>query len=323
MQKLAPFSIQKKFRKWKLIQVFSASLLVATGAAMASEIPIIDAHSQLDKEVGVQQALSVMEQAGVSRVILSSLRGNAKTKEIVGASRDNPDRIIASIGMKGGVKDGDGDAIKTLTRQGSSTFFGAMSEVMIFHMQKGNKAPEIVRTQDDPEATLALEIARTRGWPYVVHIEFDYARSVGQYEKMMKELEKILAQAGDHPVALTHMGQLKSAEVSQLISSFKNIYFLTSHANTEFLSGRENRNPHWVNLFAGSSLATEWRSLVVAHPDRFILAFDNVYNDDWNEKYVRQVKLWKSALRDLPEAVAHKVAHENAESLWHISPANK
>jgi hypothetical protein len=70
----------------------------------------------------------------------------------------------------------------------------------------------------------------------------------------------------------------------------------------------------------GNGLSAEWRELIVDHPDRFILGFDNVHPEDWGDFYLRQVALWRRALSELPPAVAHALAHRNAERLWRLQP---
>ena len=81
-----------------------------------------------------------------------------------------------------------------------------------------------------------------------------------------------------------------------------------------------SREP-WVDQFDGESLAAEWKELYLRHPDRFILGFDNVWARHWRDWYVDQVALWRTALGELPDTVAHAVAHGNAERLWNLPPA--
>jgi hypothetical protein len=61
--------------------------------------------------------------------------------------------------------------------------------------------------------------------------------------------------------------------------------------------------------------------MFVKYPDRFILNFDNVFEDHWSDLYVKQAALWRKALAELPAGVASKVAHENAERLWKLPTA--
>ena len=60
---------------------------------------------------------------------------------------------------------------------------------------------------------------------------------------------------------------------------------------------------------------------MIRHPDRFILGFDSVWAKVWRTFYIEQVRVWRQALRELPDDVAHAVAHKNAERLWNLPPA--
>jgi murein DD-endopeptidase MepM/ murein hydrolase activator NlpD len=287
----------------------------------AAEIPLIDAHSQLDQGVRTDLVISLMDEAGVSRTILSSLRSLRRTRDVVDLARAHPDRITASVGMK--VKslfEGAPEGFEFLRRVVTMPIFGAMSEAMILHAQKGNKAPYIAVDIDAPQMREALAVAMKRTWPFEIHIEFAYARSTRQYSARMQALERLLRAHPGHPMALTHMGQLSSTEAARLIGAHRNIHFLTSHANTVFIDGRAGTQSLWTDLFAGRAIARDWKSLMLAHPDRFVFALDNVYADDWGNAYLRQVRLWKAALADLPAEVAHAVAHRNAERLWNLPP---
>jgi murein DD-endopeptidase MepM/ murein hydrolase activator NlpD len=290
------------------------------GKSWADEIPLIDAHSQLDRGVRTDLVISLMDEAGVSRTILSSLRSQSRTRDVVGLARAHPDRITASVGMKvKSVFEGAPEGFEYLRRVAGRPIFGAMSEAMILHAQKGNRAPYIEVGIDAPQMREALTVAMKRNWPFVIHIEFAYARSTGQYGAQMQALERFLRAHPGHPMAMTHMGQLTASEVARLIAAHRNIHFLTSHANTVFIDERGGGQP-WTDLFAGRAIAPDWKTLMSAHPHRFIFALDNVYDEDWGNSYLRQVRLWKAGLADLPAEVAHAVGHRNAERLWHLPP---
>lgn len=291
---------------------------VVCGATADERIPIVDAHSQVAEGIAIDRVLSLMNEAGVSRTILAG-RGTS-ARDVVAAARLHPWQIIASINMKYPpevLRERPDDALDRIRRAGEAPDFGAISEAMICHEQKGRRAPEILRDFDAPEIREAFTVAQQRRWPFVVHIEFAYARSLGRYDEYMRALEDFLARHPQQPVALTHMGQLEAGEARRLIEAHPNVYFLTSHSNPVFLERRREKHP-WTNLFAGNQLAPAWRDLVLLHPERFVLAFDNVYNADWGNFYLQQVQLWREALAKLPPNVENAVAHGNAERLWRL-----
>lgn len=304
------------------IHVFFATAvpIAVVSPARAADIPLIDAHSQVDDGMDMDRVLSLLDQAGIARAILSNLRSQSKLAEIIAAARQQPDRITPSIGLKSrSIRAEDPSALQYLRRAASRPAIGAISEFMLLHQQKGNVAPEIVTGFDSALLREVMSAARERHWPLVVHLEFGFARERHEGDKYLTGLERFLDANADLPVALTHMGQLDPGDADRLIGAHGNIYFLTSHANTVWIRTKGYGLP-WTDLFEGRAIAPDWRALMVHHPDRFVLAFDNVQNDDWNDTYVRQADLWKTALADLPDEVAQAIAHRNAERLWHLPP---
>ena len=90
---------------------------------------------------------------------------------------------------------------------------------------------------------------------------------------------------------------------------------MTSHTNPTAIS---KSNQPWTPMFQGDGLTPEWKKLVVQNPDRFILAFDNVWPDQWGDFYLQEAEYWRKAFAALPDEVAHAIAHGNAERLWNI-----
>ncbi len=294
--------------------------LLGASAGGADEIPIIDAHSQVDHRVDLGRIIPLMDKGGISRVILAA-RGKVKPNELAALAARHPGRITAAVRTKGGIyRRNHPKYYRLLRKQLAMPQFGAMAEVMMWHAEKGDplnpKAPEVVVPPDDQRVQVALRAALERGWPFVAHIEF--AAAGPDRDIFMGKFEALLGQHPDHPFALIHMGQLEAKEVRRLIEAHANVYFLTSHANPIVVS--RSRQP-WVDLFDADGLAPEWKNLMIQHPDRFILAFDNVWEYHWGSLYLDQIKLWRKALKELPHEAAHAVAHRNAERLWRLPAA--
>jgi len=82
-------------------------LLVATICCIATnrvvisaEMPIIDAHSQVDHKVDLNKIISLMDKAAVSKTILSA-RGKVTPDMILDFAQANPERIIPALRTKG------------------------------------------------------------------------------------------------------------------------------------------------------------------------------------------------------------------------------
>lgn len=146
---------------------------------------------------------------------------------------------------------------------------------------------------------------------------YAYVKSLAAFLSCFAIVVPALGASHVLPIIDAH-SQFDASDAGALLAAHPNLVFLTSHANT--LVANESRQP-WTNMFADRELTPEWKALLVQHPDRFVLALDNVWPEHWSEKYVQQVDLWREALGKLPAAVAHAVAHGNAERLWKLAPA--
>lgn len=308
-------------------QAFAALCLAAAFAAgsaalAADRLPIIDAHSQAGDGIALARIIELMDDAGVSRTILSA-RGSTSIRDMVQLARSHPDRITAAVRSKGGAyQDKAPQAFrKFLAKQLKFKEFSAMAEVLIYHAEKTSRtgrtiAPEVAFAPGHEKVGIALEAALDRGWPFIPHIEF--ASLGADRDRYMRELEALLRDHPRHPFLLIHMGQLGAGEVARLIATHPNLHFITAHTTPVTLS--RTREP-WTPMFEGRRLAPQWRAVILRHPDRFVLGFDNVWPDHWEKLYLPQVRLWREALAELPDDVAHKVAHGNAERLWRLPPA--
>jgi len=299
---------------------FIVTLSASALAADDRTIPIIDAHSQMDHEISIEEIIRLMDEAGVARTILSPRRNVKPERFLAGVSRC-PDRIIPAVRTKGNhYIEGRPDAFKKyLDNQARNSRYGAMGEVLIWHAEKyhhtQNKpiAPQVVFPPDSPKVGIALKTAARKGWPFIAHIEF---AAIGpDREKFMSGFEALLNAHRDHPFVLIHMGELEAEDVRRLIESHGNIHFITAMCNPVAL--KNTREP-LVNLFEQDVLAPRWKDLFIAYSDRFILGFDNVWARHWRKIYIPQVLLWRKALGGLPEDVAHQIAHGNAERLWNL-----
>lgn len=298
--------------------LFCALLLQCVCAVGADKqaLYFIDAHSQVDQTIDLDTVISLMNQAGVQTTILSAVAARS-SRDIVIFARQHPDRIIPAVRMKRrAFNDNDAEYFADLKAEVDSGQFRAMSEVMMYHAQKGGRAPEIVVYPDDDRVQAALRYAVAQNWPFIAHIEFA-SPSIRDRSRFMRQFEAMLDTYPGHPFALAHLGQLSTGDIRRLIVAHGNLYFLTSRSNP--VAAHEGRQP-WVNMFRGPVLAPEWRELAIRYPDRFVLSFDNVRPEMWGAFYLAEARVWRRALSELPGPVAQAIAHGNAERLWKIPP---
>ncbi len=277
---------------------------------------LVDAHSQMPGGLDPDTILPLMDQAGVWHTILSA-RNDRSPSDVAAFAEAHPQRITAAVRSKGrAFNEGTPQYAKLLNGQLSTPAFKAMAEVLLFHAQKGNKAPRIRVAATAPQAQATLDAAVERGWPFIAHYEF--AAAGFDKGRMLDEFAALARAHPNHPFVLIHMGQLDADDAGRLIAEHPNVHFILSHSNPVTIG--ENRGQPWTNLFDGGGLKPAWRALIEANPDRFILGFDNVWPEHWGSFYLHQAELWHRTLATLPPAVARAVAHGNAERLWHLPP---
>ncbi|MDZ7921935.1 amidohydrolase family protein [Rhodoferax sp.] len=304
-----------------LLACFFSLLALGPVYGASSVLPFIDAHSQFDEDIRPDQVIKYLARAGVTQVVLST-RGKVSPSTFLGIGATYPDCIVPSVRTKGRAYDeNEPGYYKQLNEQVSQRAFKAMSEIILAHAPKGDRAREVYLEADTPQVQAAIRQAITKGWPVVLHYEFRWLTKAYGAEaraKRMEELTSLLSRYPQHPFALIHMAQLDADDAAGLLAAHANVVFLTSHANPVKVS--ESSQP-WTDMFVGEDLSPDWTALILRYPDRFIFAVDNVWPEDWSEKYVRQVTFWRQALGKLPDDVAHAVAHGNAERLWKLPAA--
>jgi len=304
--------MKKKYYVAGLIFYLTLSLFKVN----AVELYFVDAHSQFDEDVEADLIIQRMDEGGVYKTILASRR-HRKAREAAEVAEQYSDRIVPSLRTKSRhYKNDTHKYYKKIRKAVNSGRFSAMAELLVFHAEKPGKADEVVVSLSDNRVLTALELVKSVGWPLVIHIEFASLKGQARQEQF-KALNTFLQENDNHPIALTHMGQLPANDVEALINKHKYIYFLTSHADPVSAIGAKQP---WINMMDGEVFKPKWRKLIVKHPTRFVFAIDNVWAFQWEDTYMKHIKVWRSALAKLPDDIAHAVAHKNAERLWKLSP---
>ena len=291
---------------------------VAPPVALTPGLYFVDAHSQFDHNVDEERVISLMDRGGVHRTIVST-HMRRPWSDIPEFAARHPGRIVPAVQIKGRgyhKRPGPRAFHRRLSRQMGHGGFRAMAEILLWHDSAGGKFQEIRVGFDDELVLAAFEQAKSRGWPFIVHIEFASLSADGR-KAYMDQLEAFLRHNPDHPFAMIHMGQLQAGPVGRLLAAHANLYFMTSHASPFY----QGRGKPFINMMDGDSLKPQWRDLMTRYPDRFVFALDNVFSRFWMpDLYLGKMKLWWRALSELPDEVAHAVAHGNAERLWKLAP---
>lgn len=283
----------------------------------------VDAHSQISAPNLELTIINRMNANYVCRTLLSGRR--AGTPEVIARVADNwPARITAAARSKGSAYSTNQFTafLRFFQDQVSSGKFAAMGEALVYHDVKNGltpPAPEVEVRLTDPRIGTITSIARRQHWPVILHIEFAsegmVAGNPANRARHMRQLRDYLNTNSDIDVIVNQMGQLSAEEVLLLLNNHPNLYFTT--AQTTPVRVFHSMQP-WVNLFAGYTLKPQWALLFKSYPERILFALDNVTQRHWRDFYHYEMRFWMSAMNSLPNDIAHKIAHQNAERLWRL-----
>jgi predicted TIM-barrel fold metal-dependent hydrolase len=300
------------------------------------DLYLFDAQSQFSQDIKIQEVLNIIKRSGVQRVILSTTQ-RQKNAIVYEIAKQNPERIIPGARVK--IRSFYYGYEKRLKKQLDIQLarwpkYSVITEALIYHAKKkprvdpeGKNRPEISVDPYSPQVKYVIKKAKQLDIPVVLHIE---SRSLDLERKLelWKKLEKLMYQNPKVSFVYTHMAQLDSKEISSLINRHKNIYFFLQ--NTSLIDDKSVKRFHGVNKWTcvfcetwdchKGDLKPEWEELFISHPSRFIFAVDGVESWIWRKRYEKIVREWKIAISKLPKHVGKKIAHENAERLWHIKP---
>lgn len=281
--------------------------------------PIIDAHSQVDPKTDLAGIVPLLDRAGVEQSLLST-RFDQSSDDILSLAKKHPARIIPMAktktkafmkGKKGFPKDFNAE-IKKFD-------FKGMAEIIMWHAaKKGVGAGKAVVGPDSPRIKPFIQTARQKGWPFIAHFEFAGMEFESERIEYMETFKVFLSENKDVPVGLIHMGQLNAEKAEKLLKAYSNLFFITSQCNP--ITQASSTLP-WTRLFENEEFKPEWRQLIIEYPDRFVLAFDNVFSFHWEGKFYPQILFWRKALNRIPDDIAQAIAHKNARRLWKLEPA--
>lgn len=297
-------------------KIILISVFLLHVSLFGNDLYFIDAHSQIDHQAkGLSQVLKRMEKNNVKTTLLAT-RGSRDWLEIIEWNKEHPTKIIPIMRTKGGdYEKSSSKYFERMDEQNKYDAFKGIAEVLLFHNQKGDKAPLVKVKMSDKRFKKVLEIDLQRDWPVVLHIEF--ASLKGEERTIfMSDMEELLKKYPKHPFMLIHMGQLEHDETRRLINTYPNIYFLTSHSDN--ITVDKSEQP-WINMFEKNDFKKEWRQLLESSPERFIFALDNVWASHWEKDYNEKMNLWSGALSKIDRKSAELIAHGNAQRLWKLN----
>jgi predicted TIM-barrel fold metal-dependent hydrolase len=313
---------KKSFLIAALMMATSIFILIPMGLTESKDIPIFDAHNQMDEGLKTEEIISLLDAAGVQRTFFAARYPWHDTFVLEAAER-YPKRILPIIRTKGDERfeSNEGLLKQHLAESVKDPRYFGMAELLVFHAFK----PRLNERErkiflNDKKVNLIIDFLQNKNWPLILHMEM--ASAGVSRQTYMVQLERFLNDHPNLPVVMIHMAQLDTPDVERLIQAHPNLYFMTGHVGyltsvSDNGKDKFGRQP-WTPIFMDGELLDPWRDLFIRYPDKFVYASDAMIVDQWRTIYVKHVHTWRHAFRELPPEVAHKIAHQNAERLWHL-----
>ena len=257
--------------------------------------PIFDAHLHYNVEASerypVADVLARMQRSGV-RAIVANSRPNDGTKALA-AARDETRRagvtVVPFVRLYRNRADytgwhADPTIVEMVERElAAGTAAGPYRGLGEFHLYDSANA-------DGPTARRLMQLAEQRRLVVLAHVD-DVA------------IERLLAHAPSARLVWAHTG-IGGVPIERVRA------LLERHPT---LVGELSYRPGLTDGDGG--LAPEWRALMLAMPERFVVGSDTWINARWDdyETLMRQARRW---LGDLPTPVAERIGWENAAALF-------
>jgi hypothetical protein len=303
---------------------------------ISDDLYLFDAQSQFSHEITAQEVLDIIRKSGVQRVVLSTTQ--KQSNDIVyEIAKQDQERIIPGLRLKNPLfyygPDAEFERFFSRQLEHWSKYF-VITEALIYHAEKdpqnsmGRYRQEFKTDPYSPRLQYVIKKAKELDIPVVLHIE---SRSLALRSKLelWRKLERLMIENRQVSFVYTHLAQLDSEAVRRLLDQHENTYFFLQNATLteyKYRSGNRLQLSNWTCVFceefacSKGDLNPEWKKLFLDYPSRFIFAMDGVESWLWKQCYENAVMEWKIAISKLPIDVGRKIAHENAERLWHIKP---
>lgn len=281
----------------------------------------IDIHSQppypeLGTNVNLESIIQQMDDNNVSRSILSARQLMDYSNEIAAFARANPDRIMAAVSLKLNNMETEAEFLNMMNLQIQSGGFRAIAEILLYHAEKfdnqGNStAPEHRLDVDDNRVHALIQACGQMDCPVFLHIEFaSLERIYGTLlrDETMNKLRQLLATYPGQKFIMMHVAELDPQDCRALIVAFGNILFATNFTDLQV---------HMDGTPVTGYSETDWNDLFEDYSDRFLFAFDRVFDVQW-QRYTGDMNHVQQRLADLDNLTAQAIAYDNAVSLFNF-----
>ena len=257
------------------------SLLVLPAVTLSADLPIFDAHVHYSHDawerVPPPLAIELLRKAGVQRALVSG-SGDDGNQQLFAAA---PELILPSLRpyrQRGDISTWTrDDAIVAYLEERLAKFrYVALGE---FHVYGADA--------DLPVVQRAVQLARKHRLVLHAHSDID-------------AVERLFKQDPQARILWAHSGFERPERVREMLRKHKSLA-----CDLAF------RNDH----APGGKLDPDWRAAFLEFPDRFMVGTDTYTPERWH--FLGEHASWSRGwLKELPHAVAERIAWKNGESLF-------
>jgi len=279
----------------------------------------VDAHGHTVPGLTADRAISLMDKAGISHMVLMARgRNDALTTEIY---KQDPQRILPFVStMYPGWHRQDSRVLSFAERQLSTGIFKGVGEVMLrYYGIPSKNEPVIDVPADSPFIKKLSDIVVDHNVVMIVHMEPE-AEAISSLENLLdynKKLKLVWAHCGT--VAREGLKTVGHADIGAIMDRHPNLYTDIAGVQPKSVapSGGLRRPPI---TDSGGNLFPRFKELLERHSDRVLFGLDTPYMECWAEEpFKRWVEWADTVVAQIGDTgAAERIMHKNAERLFNI-----
>ncbi len=278
----------------------------AQGDRLLELVPFVDAHVHLNDE---RLQIELMGRYAVQHAVIFWGR-SSDNESIAAAARRHPDRFIAFASIspertayRMAWETNDAGLLQRLDELLASGVFRGIGEISAVHFPSPG-LPEADHDPTGPTMRGIMTLARRYRVPVMVHVEIT----------RLRELGSLLEMFADVPVIWAHGGYTPLFVARRMLERHPNLHYELSARTWP----RHPRSPDYTVLRDGRELWPEWRALIEAKADRFVIGTDASHRS--REREVMKLESVQNVLRQLSPAARERVARTNLLRLLEARP---
>lgn len=304
----------------------------STPAPVSTPVPIptptgslslVDAHDHITHGLAAETIISLMDQAGVHKMVAMANRIRPsqpigyEESLVLAVYEKYPQRIIPFLTtVRWGWHFRGATFLKYAERQLQSGKFKGLGEFMVKHyavppLPGETASPELTVPVDSQEMRAMMLIGAKYNVPLCIHMETT--------SETLAALDRALTANKNTKVIWAHQNPVKMGcgsgsqyarkgdpnQVAALMDKHPNLF-------ADISLGYEGS---FFNATLDRQLPESWKNLYERYNDRFMVGFDRAYKTTFEKGYLFRAKWYRIWLSQLSVQTARKLAFENAERL--------